>query len=214
MQVQTFSPPLPAQVLPESIVLCHSTFTGKSLYFCQSPEQFQSSLSASDGTPVRPTHIGYLSFSVSFQGFLHNGVFEVNLYCRCRHLMVLPKERGEDKAKVRIAKGGEKNCLQSFVTAKTLQLCLTLCDPTGYRLPGSSVHGILQVRILEWVAMPSSKKIFPTQGSNPHLLCLLHWQVSSLPTAPPGKPLLLHKYTLFFLMLLPLPKEIGDRNQR
>ena len=30
--------------------------------------------------------------------------------------------------------------------------------------------------------------IFPTQGSNPRLLCLLHWQASSLPLAPPGKP--------------------------
>ena len=28
----------------------------------------------------------------------------------------------------------------------------------------------------------------PTQGSNPHLLCLLHWQAGSLPLAPPGKP--------------------------
>ena len=30
--------------------------------------------------------------------------------------------------------------------------------------------------------------IFLTQGSNPHLLCLLHWQADSLPPAPPGKP--------------------------
>ena len=30
--------------------------------------------------------------------------------------------------------------------------------------------------------------IFPTQGSNPYLLCLLPWQVGSLPLAPPGKP--------------------------
>ena len=30
------------------------------------------------------------------------------------------------------------------------QLCLTLCDPMDYNLPGSSVHGILQARILEW----------------------------------------------------------------
>ena len=76
--------------------------------------------------------------------------------------MVLPKERRKDKAKVRIAKGEEKNCLQSFVTAcihaKSLQLCPTLCDPIDYSLLGSSVHGILQVRILEWVAMPSSKE--------------------------------------------------------
>ena len=35
------------------------------------------------------------------------------------------------------------------------QWCLTLCDGTDCSLPGSSVHGILQVRILEWVAMSS-----------------------------------------------------------
>ena len=35
--------------------------------------------------------------------------------------------------------------------------------------------GILQARILEWVAMPASRA--STQGSNPRLLCLLHWQV-------------------------------------
>ena len=37
------------------------------------------------------------------------------------------------------------------------QSCWTLCDPMGCSPPGSSVHGILQERILEWVAMPSSK---------------------------------------------------------
>ena len=36
------------------------------------------------------------------------------------------------------------------------QLCPSLCDPMDYSLPGSSVHGILQARILEWVAMPFS----------------------------------------------------------
>ena len=35
--------------------------------------------------------------------------------------------------------------------------CLTLCDPMDCSPPGSSVHGILQARILEWVAMPSSR---------------------------------------------------------
>ena len=34
--------------------------------------------------------------------------------------------------------------------------CPTLCNPMDYSPPGSSVHGILQARILEWVAMPSS----------------------------------------------------------
>ena len=32
------------------------------------------------------------------------------------------------------------------------------------------------------------QEIFPTQGSNPHLLCLLHWQLGSLPLTPPEKP--------------------------
>ena len=41
----------------------------------------------------------------------------------------------------------------------------TLCDPMDCSLPGPSVHEILQARILEWVAMPSSRGIFPTQGS-------------------------------------------------
>ena len=37
--------------------------------------------------------------------------------------------------------------------AKSLQLCLTLCDPVYCSPPGSSVHVILQARILEWVTM-------------------------------------------------------------
>ena len=38
------------------------------------------------------------------------------------------------------------------------QLCPTFSDPVDYSLPGSSVHGILQERILEWVAIPFSKE--------------------------------------------------------
>ena len=85
------------------------------------------------------------------------------------------------------------------------------CDP-----PGSSVHGIFQARILEWVAISFSRGWNPDlphcrqmlyslshqgsfyflqriylrfQGSNPCLLPLLHWQMSPLPLAPPGKTL-------------------------
>jgi len=57
--------------------------------------------------------------------------------------------------------------------AKLLQSCPTLCDPIDHSHPGSSVHGIFQARILEWVAMPSSRYL-SAQGSNPHLLYLLH----------------------------------------
>ena len=41
-----------------------------------------------------------------------------------------------------------------FFYAKSLQSCLNLCNPMDYSPPGSSVHGILQARILEWVAIP------------------------------------------------------------
>ena len=71
---------------------------------------------------------------------------------------------------------------------KSLQSSLTLRELMDYSLPSSSVHGILQARILEWVAMPSSRESFPTQGSNPRLLHILHWQVGPLPLVPPGKP--------------------------
>ena len=39
------------------------------------------------------------------------------------------------------------------------QLCLTLCDPMDYSPPGSSVHGILRARILEWVANNKINKL-------------------------------------------------------
>ena len=51
--------------------------------------------------------------------------------------------------------------------SEVAQSCLTFCDAMECRLPGSSVHGIFQARILEWVAFLFSRGIFPTQGSNP-----------------------------------------------
>ena len=58
-----------------------------------------------------------------------------------------------------------KNALWAEVHAKSLQSCPTLCDPVHCSLPGSSVHRVLQARILEWVALLQG--IFPTQGWNP-----------------------------------------------
>ena len=71
----------------------------------------------------------------------------------------------------------------------TLLQCPTLCDPMDHSPPdfcpgdspgkntGVDCHGLL-------------KGTFPIQGSNPYLLCLLLWQVGSLPLAPPGKPII------------------------
>ena len=55
---------------------------------------------------------------------------------------------------------------------KVTQSCPTLCDPMDYSPPGFSVHGILQERILEWVACHSLLQgIFLTQRSNLGLHC-------------------------------------------
>ena len=68
--------------------------------------------------------------------------------------------------------------------AKSLQSCRTLCDSMDYSLLGSSVHGSLQARILEWVAMPCSRGSSQPRGQT---------QVSCMPAdsflfEPPGKP--------------------------
>ena len=68
--------------------------------------------------------------------------------------------------------------------ARSLQLCLILCDPMDCNPPGSSVHGILQARILEWVAIPFSRGSSQL-GLNPHLL---HWQAESCPLSHLGSP--------------------------
>ena len=46
---------------------------------------------------------------------------------------------------------------------KVSQSCPVLCNPTDYSLPGSSVHGILQAWILEWVAISFSRGSFPSR---------------------------------------------------
>ena len=48
-----------------------------------------------------------------------------------------------------------------YMKVLVTQLCLTLCYPMDYSLPGSSVHGFLQARILEWVAIPLSRSSLP-----------------------------------------------------
>ena len=55
-------------------------------------------------------------------------------------------------------------------------------------LPGSSVHGIFQARNIGVGYHFLLQGIFPTQGSNPRLLCLLHWQAYSLPLHHLGSP--------------------------
>ena len=75
--------------------------------------------------------------------------------------------------------------LKTFLVGHTS--CPTLCDPMKCSLPGSlSIRFSSQEYGVGCHAL--FQGIFPSQGSNPHLLCLLYWQESSLLLAPPGKP--------------------------
>ena len=56
-----------------------------------------------------------------------------------------------------VFQGKRKKSKNQSVSLLVAQSCLTLCDPMDCSLPGSSVHGILQARTLEWVAISFSR---------------------------------------------------------
>ena len=73
-----------------------------------------------------------------------------------------------------------------YMKVKVTQSCPTLCDPMDY-----TVHGILQARILEWVAFPFSRGS-PNPGIEPKSPTL---QADALTSDPPGKPYILEEET-------------------
>ena len=70
------------------------------------------------------------------------------------------------------------------------------CDPMNCSPSGSSVHGDSPGKNTGVGCHALLQGIFPTQGSNLCLSCLLHWQTDSLPQVPPGKP-----YEVFIVYL-------------
>ena len=76
-----------------------------------------------------------------------------------------------------------------------VQLYPTLFDSMECRLPGSSVARLFQARILKWVAISFHLQgIFPIQGSDLSLLCLLRWQAGIVTLVSPE---FLHRCSLF-----------------
>ena len=73
---------------------------------------------------------------------------------------------------------GRFSHVQLFSTSWTVPTRLPCPWDSPDKNTGVGCHALLQ-------------KIFPTQGLNPHLLCLLHWQVGFLPLAAPGKTVIL-----------------------
>ena len=87
--------------------------------------------------------------------------------------------------------GSEHQPLRSkcyFKCMLSAQVCLTLCNHMSYSPPGSSAHGILQARILDWVAISYSRGSSRPRDQTRVSSCLLHWQKESLPLAQLVRP--------------------------
>ena len=80
-----------------------------------------------------------------------------------------------------------------MVKVLVTQFYPTLCNPIDYSTPGSSVHGILQARILEWVTISYSRGSSPL-GIEPGSPVL---QADSLLSEPPGEPNTGYKHPSF-----------------
>ena len=104
-----------------------------------------------------------------------------------------------------IGKGSKENCISfcksggrgrgknrgnihacAVCCAESPQSYQTLCHPVDCSLPGSRVHGDSPGKNTGVDCHALLQGIIPTQGSNLHLLCLLHWQAGSVPLAAPG----------------------------
>ena len=72
-----------------------------------------------------------------------------------------------------------------------------LCEPVDCIPPGSSPTGFSR-KNTGVGCQAFLQRIFPTQGLNPSLLRLLHWQANSLPLAPPGKPSIMYIHIEFY----------------
>ena len=98
-------------------------------------------------------------------------------------------------------------CTYAYVNTykydKSLQSCPTLCEPMARSLPSSSVHGILQARTLEWVAMPSPGDL-PNPGIKPSSSVAPALQADSFTTEPPEKsqyPHTLYTYVCVYICI-------------
>ena len=97
-------------------------------------------------------------------------------------------------------------CSHRYIVCVHAYLCLTLCDPMDCNPPCSSLYGILQARMLDWVSNFLLHGIFLTQGLNQCLLSLRHWQVDSFPLGinleqilfnPDGERLIIFLFSLY-----------------
>ena len=83
-----------------------------------------------------------------------------------------------------ISQGAWKSMCVAYMKVSVTQSCLTLWDPMDCSPLGSSVHGTLWARILEWVAIPLSRGSSQPRDTT----WVSHIAGKNLPSEPPGKP--------------------------
>ena len=103
--------------------------------------------------------------------------------------------QGSPRFKIYFESRAERICCWFGCVCLVVQLCPTLCDLMGYSRQASLSMEILQARILQWVAMPSSRgSSQPRDGTQVSRL-----QVDSVLSEPPGKPIYIYLYMYIWL---------------
>ena len=142
-------------LLEESRALCHRT---KKTCVPRDRELYRGSPGRwlLPGANQVSQQIATMPANVSYQSACYDLLFHFqppNLFANMS-FVAHPKQTHSEKGILR-------NIIQpACLHAKLLQLYLTLCNPMDYNPPGSSVHGISQARILEWVAISFSRGSF------------------------------------------------------
>ena len=115
-----------------------------------------------------------------------NPVSPVSLMLPSYHSSCLPAIVRKEK---QIGKESKTSCLKSILRVHcclVAKLCPALCDPMDGSQPDSSVQGIVQARILEWVAISSSRRSFQPRDQT-HIFCV-SFQADSLSLSHQGSP--------------------------
>ena len=106
------------------------------------------------------------------------------------HYSILEEEKQggkKEREKKRVLK--KKNKVERFAcVCSVARSCPALCGAMYYSQLGFSVHAVFQARILEWVAISYCKGSSQPRDQACVSYVYLHWQVDSLPLAPPRKP--------------------------
>ena len=112
---------------------------------------------SSEVAQLCPTPCDHMDCSLpgySVCGILQARILEWDAISFCRRSFAFPNSGEQDpQLIIQPLLTSESACFCALL----LQLCLTLCNPKDCKPPGSSVHGVLQARILGWVSMPFSR---------------------------------------------------------